>query len=71
MKVIALIEDAAVVRKILEHLDLWQIRRGDERGTAPKEDGRVEPDSVYDPVDDGWPGWSDDLPADQPAMIRH
>jgi hypothetical protein len=38
MKVIALIEYTAVVRKILEHLDLWQIRRGDDRGTAPEND---------------------------------
>jgi hypothetical protein len=37
MKVIALIEGEAVVRKILEHLDLWQIRRVDERDTAPEE----------------------------------
>jgi hypothetical protein len=52
MKVIALIEDETVVRKILGHLGLWQIRRGDERGTAPEEANRVEPDWVYDPVDD-------------------
>ncbi|MDF1555458.1 MAG: transposase [Deferrisomatales bacterium] len=71
MKVIALIEDEAVVRKILQHLDLWQIRRGDERGTAPEEDSQAEPNWVYDPVDDGWPGWSDEIPADQPAMTLH
>ena len=70
LKVIALIEDAAVGRKILEHLDLWEIRRGDQRGAAPEE-GRVEPDRVYDPADDGWPGWSDYLPADQPAVAFH
>ena len=46
MKVIALIEDETVVRKILDHLDLWQIRSGDERGTASEEEGRVEPDWV-------------------------
>jgi hypothetical protein len=56
-----------VVRKIPEHLDLWQIRREDERDTASKEDGRVELDWVYDPVGDGWLGWSDEVPADRPA----
>ena len=66
-----MIEDAAVVRKILEHLDLREIRKGDERGTAPKEDSRVEPDWVCEPVDNGWPAWSDDLPAAQPAMSLH
>ncbi len=49
----------------------WQIRRGDERGTAPEEANRVEPDWVYDPVDDGWPGWSEDLPADLPEITVH
>ena len=32
------------------------------RGTAPNKDYRIEPDSGV-PVDDGWPGWNDDLPA--------
>jgi hypothetical protein len=71
MKAIALIEDQAVVRKILEHLDLWQIRRGDERGTAPQKDTRVEPGWVYAPVDNSWPGWSEEIPADHPAMPLH
>ena len=71
MKVIALIEDEAVVRKILDHLDLWQIRRGDERGTAPEEDDRAEPDWAYEPVDDGWPGWSEELAAEPSAITVH
>ena len=53
MKFIAVIEDAAVVRKILEHLDPWQTRRRDERGTVPEEDNRAEPDWFYHPVNDG------------------
>ncbi len=71
MKVTPLIEDASVVRKILEHLDLWQIRRGNERRTAPEKDNPAEPDWVYDPVADGWPGWSEDLPAYLPAITVH
>jgi hypothetical protein len=65
MKVIAQIEDAAVVRKIPEHLDQWQTCRGDERGTAPE----MEPDRVYDPVEDGWLGWSDDISDNLPAIV--
>ena len=71
MKVIALNEDESVVLKILSHLDLWQLRRGDERGTAPEEDNRAESDWVCEPVDDGWPGWSEELPADLPEITVH
>jgi hypothetical protein len=34
MKIIALIEDPAVIRRILTHLGLWRDRKGNERGTA-------------------------------------
>ena len=57
MKVIALIEEPAVVRRILEHLELWrapEARRGDLRGTTPSEAAEAPPDFAYEPVDDGW-----------------
>ena len=66
MKVIALIQDRAVVRRILDHLGLWPARRGDERGTAPhttRVANTAEP-WVYEPVDDGWPGWDHHETAD-------
>ena len=47
----------------------WQIRRGDERGTAPEEANRVEPDWVYDPVDDGWPGTHRGTPMNNGLMV--
>ena len=38
--VIALIEDAGVIRRILEHLGLWAPREGLQRERAPPEAGR-------------------------------
>ena len=59
MKIIALIEDPAVIRRILTHLGLWRERNGNERGTAPPEAPAPDADLVYEPVDDGWPGYDD------------
>jgi hypothetical protein len=59
MKIIALIEDPAVIRRILTHLGLWRERKGNERGTAPLEEPAPDADLVYEPVDDGWPGYDD------------
>ena len=72
MKIIALIEDPAVIRRILTHLGLWRERKGNERGTAPLEAPVSDADLVYEPVDDlsacghaqagGWPGYDDESP---------
>jgi len=58
MKIIALTAEPAVVRRILEHLELGrepEARRGDLRGTTPSEAAEASPDFAYEPVDDGWP----------------
>jgi hypothetical protein len=39
MKIIALIDDPAVIRRILTHLGLWRERKGNERGTASSSNG--------------------------------
>ena len=72
MKMIALIEDPAVIRRILTHLGLWRERKGNERGTAPLEAPVSDAGLVYEPVDDlsacghaqagGWPGYDDESP---------
>jgi hypothetical protein len=69
MKIIALIDDPAVIRRILTHLGLWRERKGNERGTAPLEEPAPGADLVYEPVDDlsacghaqagGWPGYDE------------
>jgi hypothetical protein len=35
MRVIALIDDPAVIRRILTHVGAWRERKGNESGTAP------------------------------------
>ena len=65
MKIIALIEDPAVIRRILTHLGLWRERKGNERGTAPLEAPASDADLAYEPVDDGWPGH------DEPTYTYH
>lgn len=62
MKIIALIEEPAVVERILKHLDLWrdpEPRRGDHRGTTPCGAAEAPPDLCYEPVDDSWPGYKE------------
>jgi hypothetical protein len=49
---IALIDDPAVIRRILTHLGLWRERKGNERGTAPFEEPESNAEPVYEPVDD-------------------
>jgi hypothetical protein len=60
-----LIDDPAVIRRILTHLGLWRERKGNERGTAPLEEPASGADLVYEPVDDGWPGY------DEPTCTYH
>ena len=70
MKVITLIGDASVCER---SLGTWTSDRSAGEMSAV-DDSRGEPDWVYGPVDDGWPGWSADLPADlfrdHPALSR-
>jgi hypothetical protein len=47
------------IRRILTHLGLWRGRKGNERGTAPLEGPESDADLVYEPVDDGWPGYDE------------
>ena len=65
MKIIALINEPAVIRRILAHLGLRRERKGNERGTAPPEEPASNADLVYETVDDGWPGH------DEPAYKYH
>jgi len=48
MRVIAVIEEQDVIRKILTHLGLWQIK------ARPRQVAHAPPDLTYEPFDD-WP----------------
>jgi hypothetical protein len=72
---ISLIDDPAVIRRIVTHLGLWRERKGNERGTAPLEKPASDAHLAYDPVNDpsacghaqagGWRG------NDEPAYTYH
>ena len=53
MQIVSFITDYPVVRKILKHLDLW-----DRSPPAPK--NSVHEELVYEPFDDGWPGYEEE-----------
>jgi hypothetical protein len=55
LRIISLIQDPEVIRKILEHLGLW---RDDPANIAGDVRGSPRP-IAYDPVDDGWPGYEE------------
>jgi hypothetical protein len=62
MKIIALIEEPAVVERILKHLELWrdpEPRRGDQRRTTPCDAAEAPLELCCEPVDDGWPGYEE------------
>ena len=60
MKIISFINEADVIRKILEHLNLWEEKTPVER--AP-------PDLIHEkscePYDDGWPQY------EEPSVTIH
>jgi len=57
MKIISFITDPQVIRHILEHLGLWvqKSSRDPPSPEAPHENGEI----VYEPFDDGWPGYEE------------
>jgi hypothetical protein len=48
MKIIGLVDDPAVICRILTHRGLWRERKGNERGTAPLEGPESDADFVYE-----------------------
>jgi hypothetical protein len=54
MKIVSFITEDEVVRKILEHLELWEERVPVERPPPEQISERH-----YEPVDDGWPGYDE------------
>ncbi len=55
MRIISFITEFAVILQILEHLGLWVI--GGVSRDPPQE--KILPDLVYEPFDDGWPGYEE------------
>ena len=57
MKIISVITEKAVIRKILDHLDLWkERRRGPSNKASPPAEIITEiKEREYEPFDDGWP----------------
>ncbi|NOR10609.1 MAG: hypothetical protein GQ541_03875 [Desulfovibrionaceae bacterium] len=64
MKIISFIKEQQVIRKILEHLKLWDTTA---RGRPPPRTGLVpqvpmqheEEGTQHEPFDDGWPGYEE------------
>ena len=57
MKIISFITEKPVIRKILEHLDLWrETKRGPPNKASPPVETITEiKEREYEPFDDGWP----------------
>jgi len=57
MKIISFITDPQVIRHILEHLGLWvqKSSRDPPSQEASHGNGKI----VYEPFDDGWPGYEE------------
>jgi hypothetical protein len=50
-RIVAPVDDPAVIRRIPSHLVSWRERKGNERGAAPLEPGQSDADLVYESVD--------------------
>ena len=64
MKIISFIKEQQVIRKILEHLNLWdrpeRCRPPPRAGPVPQATLRHEEERTqHDPFDDGWPGYEE------------
>lgn len=64
MKIISFINEPEVIRKILEHLDLWRRREQprpppENKFTAPQHNPCPAITEQDDFFDDGWPGYEE------------
>ena len=57
MKIISFITDPKTIRKILEHLGLW--KEEPPRAPPPQNQNSQEDEVIYEPFDDGWPGFDE------------
>ena len=62
MRIISFITEGRVIRKILEHLNLWE---GEERIRPPPSKPHSYPIHIHEPFDDGWPGY------EEPYTLMH
>jgi hypothetical protein len=67
MKIISFITEQEVIRRILEHLNLWLKKPATSNRDPPEINPvKVVRETVYgEPFDDGWPGADDDLFMDE------
>jgi hypothetical protein len=65
MKIISFITDLPTIRKILLHLKLWERPPPAGTGVEIKNGAGLHPDLVYEPFDDGWPGY------EEPCIVVH
>ncbi|MBU4264331.1 MAG: transposase [Proteobacteria bacterium] len=67
MKIISFITEQEVIRRILEHLNLWLKKPANSNRDPPElKPDQVVRETVYgEPFDDGWPGADDDLLLDE------
>ena len=62
MKIISFITEKPVIKKILEHLSLWQeTQRTPPNKASPKQDTTVKiiKELDHEPFDDGWPEYEE------------
>jgi len=59
MKIISFITDSSTIRKILLHLKLWERPPPGKSGLEATNDADQYPDLIYEPFDDGWPGYEE------------
>ena len=55
MRIVALLHEAASIRRILEPRGLWKGRKGRDRGTPPFHEPEQAFSLLCEPVDDDWP----------------
>ncbi len=57
MKIISFITEYQIIKKILEHLSLWE--QNASRDPPNRETSSENNDLIYEPFDDGWPGYEE------------
>jgi len=50
MRIVSFIDDFLIVKKILEHLGLWE----NKQSSSPPNNSESFVDMIYEPIDDGW-----------------
>ena len=69
MKIIGFITEAAIIRRILEHLGLWRGKKPKPAEPTDRAPPALDRERQYEPFDDGWPQYEEHEEHEEPLVV--